>query len=348
MTAKIISLFNNKGGVSKTTTTFNLGWILAEKGKKVLIVDTDPQCNLTGLSLSLTGIEDFEDFYENAEVDNIRSVLEPVFESKPVELKPAKCYEFPHRPSLYLLPGHIGFAEFDVSLNIAQEITGSIKLTQNIPGAIAHMLRLTAEEYNFDYILIDMSPSVSATNANLLMQSDYYIVPCSPDYYCNMAINSLCTIIPGWHQTYETIKTQSVYKTSVYPFPNTTPKFIGTILQRYRPRNGSAAKSFQTWIDKITQNVNQNLVPTLKKINLILDNKKFEEVGTPEEPYNLVNIADFNSLIAQSQKYGVPIYALTDSQMEQVGKVLSTMKENKESFYKTFTNLGNAVIGLTN
>lgn len=44
----IISLFNHKGGVSKTTTAFNLGWSMADRGKKVLVVDGDPQCNLTG------------------------------------------------------------------------------------------------------------------------------------------------------------------------------------------------------------------------------------------------------------------------------------------------------------
>jgi len=49
--AKQIALFNHKGGVSKTTTTFNLGWMLAKKGKRVIIVDCDPQCNLTGMVL---------------------------------------------------------------------------------------------------------------------------------------------------------------------------------------------------------------------------------------------------------------------------------------------------------
>src|SRR5664279_3280047 len=50
---KIISMFNHKGGVSKTTTTFNLAWMLASKGKRVLMVDADPQCNLTGIVLGL-------------------------------------------------------------------------------------------------------------------------------------------------------------------------------------------------------------------------------------------------------------------------------------------------------
>ena len=48
---KQIALFNHKGGVSKTTTTFNLGWMLASKGKRVIIADCDPQCNLTEWSL---------------------------------------------------------------------------------------------------------------------------------------------------------------------------------------------------------------------------------------------------------------------------------------------------------
>ena len=52
--AKIIALFNNKGGVSKTTTCFNLGWMLAEHGKQVVMVDADPQCNLTGMVLDLS------------------------------------------------------------------------------------------------------------------------------------------------------------------------------------------------------------------------------------------------------------------------------------------------------
>ena len=54
-----IALFNHKGGVSKTTTAFNLGWMLASKGKTVILADTDPQCNLTGVSLG-EGTEDDE------------------------------------------------------------------------------------------------------------------------------------------------------------------------------------------------------------------------------------------------------------------------------------------------
>jgi cellulose biosynthesis protein BcsQ len=57
---KIITLFNHKGGVSKTTTAFNLGWMLARKNQRVLLVDCDPQCNLTGMVLGLEDLETSE------------------------------------------------------------------------------------------------------------------------------------------------------------------------------------------------------------------------------------------------------------------------------------------------
>ena len=344
---KIISLFNNKGGVSKTTTTFHLGWILAEQGKKVLMVDTDSQCNLTGLSLSLSGRDNFEQFYDDKNIDNLKKVLDPVFEGQPIPLQPAKCFEFPDRKGLFLLPGHIGFSEFDVSIGIAQELTGSLKMAQNIPGAISHLLRITAVEYEFDYILIDMSPSVSATNANLLMQSDYFLVPCSPDYFCNMAINSISKVIPTWNKIYNNLRSQEIFKEAIYKLPNTTPKFIGTILQRYRPRNGKAVRSFQQWIDRINLNVNSNLVPALKHHNMVIDEDKFKKIGTPAEPYNIINISDFNGLIAQSQRYNVPIFTLSPEQIEQVGSVLENMENSRDEFHRLFTQLANTIIALT-
>lgn len=345
--AKKIAMFNHKGGVSKTTTTFNLGWKLSELGYKVLIVDTDPQCNLTGLCLSLTNDANFEEFYQQSGISNLKSALDPIFSGNLQPLNPATCYQFPYRSGLYLLPGHINVSDFDVTISIAQELTGSLRLVQNVPGAINELLRLTTEQYNFDYILIDMSPSVSATNANLLMLSDYFMIPCSPDYFCNMAISSLTEVLPNWNATYKTIKTHPAFHDAIYKFPDTTPQFIGTIQQRYRPRNGEPARSFQSWIDIINSNVVNRLVPALRANNMIIEEEKFTELVLPEEPYNLINIADFNSLIAQSQQHNTPIYRLTEEQISQTGQVLDNMLISRNNFNNTFTAFANAVIAIT-
>lgn len=89
---RTICLFNNKGGVSKTTTTFHLGWKIAEKGFKTLIVDTDPQCNLTGLCLNTDKDNKLEHFYIGNH-NNLKESLSPVFSGALSPLKPTTCYD---------------------------------------------------------------------------------------------------------------------------------------------------------------------------------------------------------------------------------------------------------------
>jgi cellulose biosynthesis protein BcsQ len=80
----VISLFNHKGGVSKTTTTFNLGWMLARKDQRVILVDCDPQCNLTGMVLGFDHLErpDSIEGKRDGYPLNIKEGLAPAFESR--------------------------------------------------------------------------------------------------------------------------------------------------------------------------------------------------------------------------------------------------------------------------
>ena len=102
--AKQIALFNHKGGVGKTTTTFNLGWMLANKGKKVIIVDCDPQCNLTGMVLGFKDAEGFASMYASEAVTNIRDGLAPAFESRPALIEAVNCQPIKEQPNMHLLP----------------------------------------------------------------------------------------------------------------------------------------------------------------------------------------------------------------------------------------------------
>ena len=80
---KSICMFNHKGGVSKTTTTFNLGWSMASKGKKVLMVDLDAQCNLSGLVLGFDNLSEdtgLIDFYAKRENLHMGSIVEALVE----------------------------------------------------------------------------------------------------------------------------------------------------------------------------------------------------------------------------------------------------------------------------
>ena len=81
--ARIICLFNHKGGVSKTTTAFNLGWMMASKGRGVLLADFDPQCNLTGMVMGFKGVDDLAAIYSGTPPNNVKDGLAPAFESQP-------------------------------------------------------------------------------------------------------------------------------------------------------------------------------------------------------------------------------------------------------------------------
>jgi predicted ATP-dependent serine protease len=84
--AKRLVLFNHKGGVSKTTTVYNVGWMLAEQGHRVLLVDADPQCNLSSLILG----DDFDEYYLNdaTRLQNIKDGVAPAFTGKPMPIQP--------------------------------------------------------------------------------------------------------------------------------------------------------------------------------------------------------------------------------------------------------------------
>ena len=222
---KRIAFFNHKGGVSKTTTTFNLGWMLASMGHRVVLVDADPQCNLSGLVLGYKGQKEFELFYKNQPERNIRAGLAPAFESRPKEIQAIECVTVEGNPNLFLLPGHIRFTEYEVSLGMAQELSGTIQTLKNLPGSISYLLDKTGRKYDADYVLIDMNPSLSSINQNLVMTSDYFLVPASPDYFSVMAIDSLTSVLPRWRAWSKKASSMEVFQEATYAFPPPFPGF---------------------------------------------------------------------------------------------------------------------------
>jgi len=347
--SKKISLFNHKGGVSKTTTTFNLGWMLASKGKKVLLVDADPQCNLTGLILGYSGNDDFEKFYTSNPEINLKTALKPAYESLPRLIEPVKPVQVNDIENLFLIPGHINLSEYEITLGIAQELSSSIQALKNIPGSFSYLLEREIEAYNFDFVLIDMNPSLGALNQNILMTSDYFIVPTSPDYFSKMAIDSLVTVLPRWIKWSERAQSIAELESASYPFPKVFPKFLGTIIQKYRPRKGHASEGFQSWINRINETVSGCFVPELKKIKMLLPSSKYKELGDNfNDTYCLVQIPDFNTLIATSQENKVPVFALKDDMFGHVGAILIQDKRKRKEFHKIFSQLADSVITLTN
>ena len=332
--AKKILFFNHKGGVSKTTSTFNVGWMLASLGKKVLLVDADPQCNLTAFFLA----ERFDEYYvQSATKDqNLMSGVRSAFEGNPTPIAPITCPTHTRNERLYLLPGHMNLSELEAQLTFA--LTASMTLTslQNLPGSFNDLIDKTADKYNIDYVLIDVNPGLGSINQDLFLICDGFIIPTNPDLFCIMAINSLAKILPSWVKW----KNQNIddFKNAAYPLPNNTPKFIGTIIQRFNIRNGVAARPYQDIIADIKTTTKDVFVPALEKMEMLYANDKYNSDFCIEE------IKDFAALGQKSQQFHIPVFALTDEELGHTGTVLAQSQKSRDSFKMQFQAIAQYVM----
>jgi len=207
-------------------------------------------------------------------------------------------------------------------------------------------LEKTAEKYQIDYVIVDMSPSLGPINQNLLMTSDHFIVPLHPDYFSSMALSSLAKSLPRWAAWAQTAYAVDVLKNADYPFPAPKTTFVGAVIQKYRPRNGQPSAAFDRWIEKLKEGLKTELIPSLVAAKLInVDDFKARTGQEPSEP--ILAVADFNSLIALSQEHQLPVYALTAEKLDQQGIVWEQTKASMAVFEAAFRECAQKLIALT-
>ena len=216
----IILIFNQKGGVAKTTTTTNLAGALAEKQKKVLIIDLDPQANST----NALGIDD-------ESLDKSIYDLLQIRDKK--QLKKETILEFIHKTSfnIDILPSDINLAEAEQTLSSA--VTREMILSK--------ILVFIKDEY--DYILIDCPPSLGLLSINALAASNYLIIPIYPSYFSVKGLKQL-------------LRTFNIVKDNLNPDLD----IMGVILTKYDQRLSrhreikDNIESLQTFKGKVFKN----------------------------------------------------------------------------------------------
>ena len=147
---------------------------------------------------------------------------------------------------------------------------------------------------------------------------------------------------------------------AIYPFPDKQPKFLGTIIQNFRVKKGHPAAAFQRWIKEIKMGVQTKLIPVLSENNMLLPDelyKEASEIGSDSTQRSLffrdilsqplLQVSDFNTLIALSQEHKVPVFELSDNQLRKEGIVLETMKTSMNKFRDLFSDGADRIITLT-
>ena len=163
---KIISIANQKGGVGKTTTAINLSAALAGQGKKVLLIDADPQANAS----SGLGVD-------------IRELKSTIYECLVNQLDPNKAILPTPTKNLFIIPSHIDLVGAEIEmLNIPNRET-----------LLKNMLEQVRDDY--DYIFIDCSPSLGLITINALTASNSVIIPVQCEFFALEGIAKLLNTV---------------------------------------------------------------------------------------------------------------------------------------------------------
>lgn len=293
-----IALFNHKGGVGKTTLTVNVADALADLKKRVLIVDADPQCNITAFYVDEKALDDM--LGESADTEDsgktIWSAVKPVARGKgPVKNIPTVKV----RDDLYLAPGDVLLSEYEEELPAGwTDAFARKERGYDLTCALSDAVDLLAEEIKADVILYDVGPNVGALNRVVLLDCDFFITPVAADLFSLRALTTVGRSIAKWVSDWKTVRGLASAKDKTRLLEG-KPKYLGYIASAFKVSSGlRKANPHSFWEAKIAPRVSKRLVDELKAVDASLIMSHSNKLG---------DVKHFHSLAASAQEVGVAI-----------------------------------------
>lgn len=164
-----------------------------------------------------------------------------------------------------------------------------------------------------------------------------------------MALNFLSSKLPNWVEWLERMR--PLFSDSSYPLPDSKPKFIGEIIQRFNVRKGKATSQAAIPIDKIKTLIKETFIPSMAQHGMLFPDDAYEEAKMPED-YCISEIRDFQGMIHKSYYIGKPVFDLTDEEIRMpiengaptVGNLLENYIKMRDDFASDFKKIANQLI----
>jgi cellulose biosynthesis protein BcsQ len=327
---KKLVFFNNKGGVGKTTLAYNTAVKFAQHGYKTVLVDLDPQCNLSELALGNVFVENLFSSSQETIYDVVKSLVSATGDIN----ENIQCTDTNYE-NLSIIPGSLQMSLFEELLvnNFSSAMSGQ-EAGYTITSAISRFLKQKGLHEEIDIFIIDTSPSLGVLNKTILLDTDYFIAPMKPDNFSLMGVENLGTMLEKWKDQWKVGAKALATDVAANKVLAGEGLFIGYVINDYNQYNDQPIKTHTEWMSKISEPIKTHL------------SQKHCRNGLVEKSWQLPlsTIKDYGQLPSESQRYNKAIFDFTASDypqgtaenIEQSQQEFSTLFKNIESILKQY------------
>jgi cellulose biosynthesis protein BcsQ len=290
------ALFNHKGGVGKTTLAVNVSDALVDLGFRILLVDADPQCNLTAFFFTEKDLDKLLEESDGPNGETVWSAVRPVVEGRGSikQVEPVKI-----KDGLFLCPGDVLLADYEEELPAAWTDSFARKTRgYDVMCALPNAVRQMGQQCDVHLIIYDVGPNVGALNRTILLDADYFATPVSADLFSLRALSTVGRSLARWIGDWKTVRKLADEK-HFKDLLEGRPVFLGYITSAYKVASGRlATRPHEYWEAKIAPRVRDRIVEDIRRVDSAL---------VPHNGNKLGAIKNFHSLAPQAQANGVAI-----------------------------------------
>jgi chromosome partitioning protein len=293
----VIAIYNNKGGVGKTTLVYHLGWMMPELGLRVLVADLDPQANVTA---AFCDDETLEGLWSDAQAPaTIFAAVRPLKSGVGDVLSPILV---PISEELSLLPGDMSLSLFedDLSYEWSRCLVRDEKAFR-VTSAIWRVLQKGAETHLSDLVLLDLGPNMGAVNRAALIAADFVVIPLAPDLFSLQGLRNLGPRLRSWRSDWQEIIPKKPPSLPEIPAGRMAP--LGYVVLQHSVRLDRPVKSYDRWIARIPGTYRE----------FVLEGRDPHVASVSEDPCCIALMKHFRSLMPMAQEARKPIFFLKAS-----------------------------------
>lgn len=298
MSTPVLTFFNNKGGVGKTSLVYHLAWMLSETGHRVLACDLDPQANLTAAFLADRRLEELWTVDDTSQGG--RTIMQCVRPLLGVgDLRPPKLEKV--SSELRILPGSLALAGFEDALSEVwpKALDSEVYRPFRLLTAFSTVMQDGARQMDASIVLADVGPNLGAINRSALIASDFIVVPLGADLYSLQGLRNLGPTLRKWRESWK--KRLDHWQEAEFELPRGEMAPVGYVVQQHSVRLQRPVKAYDKWVNRMPGEYARNL----------LGEKSGPFPETPKADARcLATIKHFRSLVPLAQEARKPIFHL--------------------------------------